>query len=183
MESSMNRKQLNHDVRALVHGVLGLNEDEYRLIVYNVYPKSNGHITGCDDEHANLVLLQLRKMASSVQRTTAGPDKNVPQQKLIARLMDILGWKWSDTAAYCLKITGHRTTKLCNAGELSKVIRGMIGTIDHHLNNRKIVMTPAQRAEYDRHTKRHRTPPRHSSQKVEVSKGDSPWRGESDVVL
>jgi ribosomal protein L30/L7E len=148
----MNRKQLNHNVRALAHGTLGLNEEEYRTIVYNIYPKSDGHISRCDDEHANLVLLHLKQMNSSVVRPDSSPN-NSNQQKLIARLMDILDWKWSDTAAFCLKITGHRTTRLCDAGELSKVIRGMIATIDHHLEHGKITMTRTERFEYERHVR------------------------------
>lgn len=146
------RKKLNHDIRAIAHGVLGIDEDLYRQIVSSVDPKSGGHITRCGDEEANLVYMHLRKMKTNVIKSA--PNS---QNKLIARLMDILGWRWSDTAGFCHRITGHRTTKLCNAAELSKVIRGMIGVIDYDLEKGKIQMTHTEKFEYERHTKSHRT--------------------------
>lgn len=151
----MLRTELNKRIRALAHGTLGLTEDEYRTIVSGVYEKSEGHISRCDDEHANLVWLQLCRMRDG-KSAISRPADNMLQQKFIARLMQHLGWNWQRTAEYCRRLTGKNNTRKCNTAELSKIIRGMIATIDHHLTAGKIVMTPAQRQEYEMHTKRHR---------------------------
>jgi hypothetical protein len=149
----MTLKQLNHKVRALAHGTLGLTEDEYRTIVAAVDPRSDGHITHCGDEEANLVLLQLRRMLDVSGRRGSRARS---QEKMIARLMEYLRWNWQDTAHFCYKITKHRTTRLCNAAELSKVIRGLVAIIDHDLELGKITMTEVERVEYERHVKHHR---------------------------
>lgn len=142
------RKKLNHAVRALAHGTLGLTDDEYRCIVYSVDPKSNGHITHCDDEYANLIYMQLKRMAAG-----GGSTQNLQQQKMIARLMDYLHWTWANTAHFCYKITGHRTTRMCSSSELSKVIRGMVAIINHDLQNGKLIMSDMERLEFEKHTK------------------------------
>lgn len=149
----MTRKQLNHNIRALAHGTLGLTEDEYRTIAAAVDPRSEGHITKCDDEHANLVYMRLKKMASTSQSQTHAQER---QHRMIARLMEYLRWTWGDTASFCLRVTGHRTTKQCSAAELSKVIRGMVSIIDQDVEKGKIQLTHTEKFEYERHVKHHR---------------------------
>lgn len=150
----MTRRELNHSIRALANGRLGLDEEEYRSVVHSITGKR--HITGCNDEEANLVLLAFRKMRDNVGTGTP-VQKNVAQQKFIARLMQCLGWDWKATAAFCLKVTGKRSTKACNAAELSKIIRGMIAVIDHHVASGKISMTHTQKFNYERHVQHQRT--------------------------
>ncbi|TAK51469.1 MAG: hypothetical protein EPO24_15895 [Bacteroidetes bacterium] len=151
----MTRKELNHNIRALAHGTLGLTEEEYRLIVYNVYQKSEGHITRCDDEHANLVMLHLRQMRPVGQHAMLS-NGNERQHKMIPRLMEILGWDWRRTAEFCLQVTGKKNTRQCDAVELSKLIRGMVAVIDSYLKKGRIRMTEAERSEYERHVRQQR---------------------------
>jgi hypothetical protein len=147
------RRKLNHAIRSLAHGILSLDEDSYRSIVESVTGRRR--ITECDDEEANLVYLALKRMRDN---TGVGSPvkKNVQQQKFIARLMDHLKWDWSATAEFCFKVTGKRSTKGCNAAELSKVIRGMIAIIDHDLAKGRIVFSHTERFNYDHYTKLHR---------------------------
>lgn len=151
--TSQLRKQRNHEIRALAHGTLGLDEDTYRSVVESITGKR--HVTQCDDEEANLIYIALKRMKDN---QGAGPriEKNGRQQKFIARLMDYLKWDWSATAAFCEKVTGKRSTKACNAAELSKVIRGMIAIIDHDLEQGKILLTHTQKFDYQRYTTLHR---------------------------
>ena len=151
--TSPRRKQLNHDIRALAHGFLRLDEETYRNIVETISGKR--HITDCDDEEANLVLLALKRMKDN---TGAGPRivTNGRQQKFIARLMDYLQWDWSATAAFCEKLTGKKSTKACNAAELSKIIRGMIAVIDHDIEKGKIFLTHTDYFNYLHYTTLHR---------------------------
>src|SRR5689334_18804313 len=79
--TSPRRKQLNHDIRALAHGFLRLDEETYRGIVETITGKR--HVTDCDDEEANLILLALKRMKDN---TGAGPriETNGRQQRFIA---------------------------------------------------------------------------------------------------
>lgn len=144
------RRRLNHQVRALANGRLGLDEDTYRAIVESVDPRSGGHITRCDDEHAGLVLLQLRQM---VERHRFGDQKkNDREQRKIARLMQYLSWTWKTTAEFCERQTGKRSTRLCDAKELSKIINGMVAIIEEDIRSGRLQLTPAERAEFAKHT-------------------------------
>ena len=141
--TTQQRKNLNHQVRKLAHGILGLDVETYRTIVSTIDEKSEGHITRCDDEHANLVLLQLQAMVS--RRGTPGQSivvANARQQRQIAKLMDFLRWDWKTTAHFCYHQTGKRSTKSCDAKELSKVIMGMVRIIDRH--SQRIRRTPSR---------------------------------------
>lgn len=154
----MTRKDLNHQVRKLAHGVLGLDVEAYRTIVACVYEKSEGHITRCDDEHANLVLLQLQAM---VERQRLGGSstvtKNASAQRKIAKLGFLLGWSWKDIAGFCYKETGKRSTRDCNANELAKVVNGMIRVINYYLEKNRIKMSPEEKAEFERYTVKSKT--------------------------
>jgi hypothetical protein len=154
----MTRAELNRNIRALAHGVLGLTEDEYRCIVYNIYPKSGGHITNCDVEYANIVYMHLKRMKEMILPSPHRHEakQNINQYKMIARLMNFLNWNWKSTAHFCYKITGHRTTKLCNSSELAKIIGGMIAIIKQDICKGKIVMTPAEKLEFEKHTGSHK---------------------------
>src|ERR1043166_7369196 len=103
----MTRKELNHNIRALAHGRLGLDEETYRMVVESVTGKRR--ISQCDDEEANLVMLALRKMQDN-QGSTAAVKKNPDQHRFIARLMEYLKWDWGNTAGFCEKITGKKST-------------------------------------------------------------------------
>jgi hypothetical protein len=155
----VDRKQLNHRIRKLAHGALGLDVETYRTIVAAIAEKSEGHITRCTDDEANLVMLALERMAAGGVGATSVTLKNQRQQKFIARLMDYLGWTWRDTAGFCFHQTGKRSTRQCSAGELSKIVIGMIAIIDHRINREQIKLTPDQLAEYHRYTKLHRPRP------------------------
>jgi phage gp16-like protein len=129
---------------------LGMIDEDYRMVLYNISGK-----TSCADigiEELNLIAIALGKMMDNTG--TGSPiKKNPDQHRFIARLMDILGWDWSRTAEYCQQITGKRTTKACTPVELSKIIRGMIATIDHHLEHGKIEMSHTEKFNYLQHTK------------------------------
>lgn len=148
----MDRKELNRKIGALAHGRLKLEGEMYRTIVASIDPKSEGHVTRCDDEHANLVLIALRRIAEK----NPPEQKNVKQHKFIARLMDHLNWKWKNTADFCKHQTGKNSTRACNALELSKIINGMIAIIDQDIASGKLQLSPKQLEDYQRHTKRHR---------------------------
>ena len=152
------RKKLNQRIGALAFGRLGLDTETYRTIVASIDDKSEGHLTRCSDEDARLILLALDRMAAGGRDATTVVVKNPRQQKFIARLMDHLGWTWKDTAGFCKHQTGKRSTKLCNAGELSKVILGMIRIIDDRIEKGILILTPAEFAEYQHHTSLHRNP-------------------------
>jgi hypothetical protein len=149
----MTRSQFNHRIRALAHGSCGLDEENYRTVVESVTGKR--HITQCDDEEANLVFLALKKMRDNVGRassSTINPD----QHRMIAKLGYILKWDWNDIAHFTAREVHKQSTKACNAAELSKVIRGMIGVIDYKLKCGMIGMDETQRFNYERHARRHR---------------------------
>ena len=146
----MLRKELNRKIGALAFGRLKLSEDIYRQIVVSIDTKSEGHVTRCDDESANLVLIALRRLAEKT------PQKNVKQQRFIARLMDHLKWNWNQTAAFCKKQTGKNSTRDCTALELTKVINGMVAIIDGNIAAGTLQLSPAQLSEYQRYTKKNR---------------------------
>lgn len=148
----MDRKELNRKIGALAFGKLHLAEDDYRTIVASIDPKSGGHVTSCDDEHANLVLIALRRIAEK----NPPQQKNVKQHNFIARLMDHLKWNWKNTADFCRHQTGKNSTRACTAFELTKIINGMISIIDHDIAVGKLQLSPQQLKDYQRHTKRHR---------------------------
>jgi phage gp16-like protein len=148
----MNRNDFIKKIHVLKRD-LGMIDEDYRMVLYNISGK-----TSCKDigiEELNLITIALGKMKDNTG--VAGQVKKNPQQhKMIARLMDILGWNWNRTAEYCEQITNKKSTKACSPQELSNIIRGMVATIDHHLSTGKIKMNHTERFEYDRHTKHHR---------------------------
>jgi phage gp16-like protein len=129
---------------------LSLDDDTYRLVLYNVTEK-----TSCchlDEERLNLVYLAFKKMLDNVGRTSSS-TKNPNQHRFIARLMDHLKWSWVDTASFCERIVGKKSTKACNPSELSKLIRALIGVIDFKLDHGEITMTHTEKFNYLQHTK------------------------------
>jgi hypothetical protein len=144
------RKRINSKAHAIAHSRLGMDSEQFGILVSAADPASDGHISRCSDETALNILIEIQKMAR------AGKASQSSQQGQIARLMEILGWTWSNTAEYCFKITGKKNTKACNAPELSKIIRGMIATIDHHLASGRIVMNHTERFNYESHVRVHR---------------------------
>jgi len=148
----MQRTQLNRQIGALAFGRLHLDESFYRQIVVSIDPKSEGHVTRCDDESANLVLLALRRLADK----SPSAQKNPKQHRFIARLMEYLNWNWIQTAAFCERQTGKKTTHSCNAAELTKIINGMVAIIDANIAVGKLQLSPQQLSEYRKHTKKHR---------------------------
>jgi hypothetical protein len=149
----MTRSELNQKIGALAFGRLKLDEEFYRTIVASIDPKSEGHVTHCDDEHANLVLIALRRLADK----NPPHEKNVAQQKFIARLMDYLKWNWKTTAEFCERQTGKKTTRACTAFELTKTVNGMIAIIDHDIATGRIALSPAALEQYRHYTQHHRS--------------------------
>ncbi len=150
------RRRLNQKVGALAFGKLKLDEEIYRTIVASIDPKSGGHLTRCDDEHANLVKMHLESMLRSGATGISTTQVNSGQHRFIARLMDYLGWSWNDTARFCFRQTGKKNTRLCDARDLSRVIIGMIRTIDDRIEKGKIKLLPQELEEYRKHTRLHR---------------------------
>lgn len=148
----MIRKELNRKIGAFAFGRLRLPEHDYRQIVASIDPKSDGHVTRCDDETANLVLIALRRLAERNPST----QKNMKQHRFIARLMDYLRWNWKATAEFCKRQTGKRSTRGCSALELTKVINGMIAIVDQNIADGRLQLSTEQLSDYLRHTKRHR---------------------------
>jgi len=153
----MARKILNHRIRKLAHGVLGLDVETYRAIVASIAEKSEGHITRCTDDEAYLVLLSLERMAAGGKDATSVTVKNARQHRHIAKLGYLLGWSWKDLARFCHHQTGKNSTRQCNAGELSNVILGLIKIIDDRIDKGAIRLSDAELAEYHHYTKLHRT--------------------------
>ncbi|MBI2427506.1 MAG: hypothetical protein HYV29_01665 [Ignavibacteriales bacterium] len=161
----MIRSQINKEIGFLAHGKLKLADDVYRTIVRSIAPESGGFVRNIkDDETANLVLLHLRNLADKKKNpSTREQKKNDAQERFIARLMDHLKWKWSDTSSFMLKIVKKSHTSKCDTTELSKVIRGMISIIDKDIDAGKIRMSDAELKEYRYKTHFHR------KQKSEIS--------------
>ncbi len=155
----MTRTEINKEIGFLAHGKLKLHKEDYRTIVHSIAPESGGFVRNIkDDETANLVLLHLRNLADKKNNPSSKEQKrNDAQERFIARLMDHLNWKWSNTASFIKKITGKTHTSKCNSSELSKVIRGMIDIIDQDIATGKIVMSDAELKEYKYKTHFHRT--------------------------
>lgn len=152
------RKQLNHRVRAMAHGRLKLDEESYRDIVRAVDQKSDGHISRCDDEHANLVLKVLERMLErNPQGTSSQKIANEHQQKLIARLMYCLGWNWGQTSFFCERQTGKKSTRDCSAKELSKVILGMIRIVESDIKRGRTSLTAKEIEDFRSHTRQYRS--------------------------
>lgn len=151
------RRQLNQRVGALAFGRLKFDKEMYRTIVSSIDAKSEGHLTRCSDEHANLVKLALERL---VERGRVGATSTVQtnpgQHRFIARLMDYLGWSWNDTARFCFRQTGKDNTRKCDARDLSKVVIGMIRIIDDKISKGKIRLLPTELEEYRKHTRLHR---------------------------
>lgn len=170
----LDRKKLNQRVGALAFGRLGLDMEIYRTIVASMDEKSEGHLTRCTDENAQLILLALDRMAAGGKGATTVVVKNPGQQKFIARLMDYLGWSWKDTARFCKHQTGKRSTKACNAGEMTKIIIGMIRIIDDRIEKHILLLTPKEFADYQHHTRLHRT--QNSEPETRNSQPEAPCR-------
>jgi hypothetical protein len=130
----MNRSALNQKIGALAFGRLHLSEEVYRQIVVSIDSKSEGHVTRCDDESANLVLIALRRLADK----TPVARKNEAQQRKIARLMDYLKWNWTNTAEFCKRQIGKTSTRSCTPLELTKIINGMVAIIDGNIASGKL---------------------------------------------
>lgn len=147
----MTRTDLIKKIHVLKHAA-NLDDENYRTILHAVTGKSSS--ANMDEEELNLCILALKKFCIAAMR------KNERQHKMIARLMQHLNWKWSNTAKFCERITHKNNTRLCTTQELNNLIRGLIGVIDHDLKTGKIIMTPAALQEYHFKTNSHRS---HSS--------------------
>ncbi len=151
------RRKLNQRAVAMAKR-LGLDEDMYRQMILNIEPRSGGHITRCDDEQANLVVLALQR-ALDRHRTGTTTRRAVPnerQHRQIARLMDFLGWHWGNTARFVRQQTGKRSTFQCTPHELSIVIRGMVAIIDGDLKLGKLKLSDKNLQDYLEHTRKFR---------------------------
>lgn len=163
----MTRTQINKEIGFLAHGKLKLADEDYRTIVRSICEESGGFVRNIkDDETANLVLLHLRGLVDKRSNPSVKEQKKQSdQERFIARLMDHLGWTWSDTSRYMMDKVKKSHTSKCSTEELSKVIRGMIATIDHHIEKGKITMSDAELKEYRYKTHFHRR----NSQQIERS--------------
>jgi hypothetical protein len=153
------RSKLNQRAVAMAHR-LGLDQDIYRQMILNVAPKSEGHITQCDDEQANLIVMALR---NALDRQSTGTTRRAPssrpnerQHRQIARLMDYLNWHWGNTAKFVHQQTGKKNTFECTPHELSIIIRGMVAIIDGDLKTGKLKLSDSDRQDYLDHTKKFR---------------------------
>ncbi len=152
------RRKFNQKIKALQYR-LGIDDDIFRDIVLNVEPRSEGHLTHCDDESANLILISLRRVSD---RQGTGGSQTAPrpapsrQNRQVARLMDYLNWTWKQTAHLCFRMTGKTRTDKCSPRELSLVIRAMVHIIDNDLKSGKITLPDAQLADYITHTNKFR---------------------------
>lgn len=175
----MTRTQINKEIGFLAHGKLKLHEEDYRTIVHSIAPESGGFVRNIqDDETANLVLIHLRNLADKRSNPSVKEQKkNEAQERFIARLMDHLNWKWSDTSSFMMKIVKKSHTSKCDTTELSKVIRGMIDIIDQDIAKGKIVMSEAELKEYRYKTHFHRSNNQRHAERSEASSAlDSGFR-------
>jgi len=159
---------------------LGLDDDTYRTVLDSVAGKAS--CRDLEDEDLNLVLLALEKMSRGTNGATSVTLRNQRQHRFLARLMQYLNWDWKATARFCLHQTGRRSTRSCNAGELSKVIIGMIRLIDQDIDQRRLILTDDQLSEYHRYTKiipyytRDSRPPARSDGPARTTQLDGPAR-------
>jgi hypothetical protein len=153
------RRKLNQKIKALQHR-LCIDDDNFRQIVLDVEPRSEGHLTHCGDEEANLIMIPLRRVADRLPATSS--PRHAPctmhsaQNRMIARLMDYLGWRWSNTASLCKRMTGKPRTDKCTAHELSLIIRAMVSIIDGDLKTGKLKLSDEDLQDYLGHTKKFR---------------------------
>ena len=159
------RRKLNQRAVAMSRA-LGLDQDVYRQMILNVAPRSEGHITRCDDEDANLVVMALRKALdrrSEAHTQSPKPRTHEHQHRQIAKLMDYLGWHWGNTAKFVRQQTGKNNTFQCSSHELSIVIRGMVAIIDGDLRSGKLKPSDKELQEYLEHTKKLRKVEEHTA--------------------
>jgi hypothetical protein len=152
------RRKLNQKIKALQHR-LRISDDDFKQIVLGIESRSEGHITHCDDETANLVMISLRRIADrlpAVSSPHALRPMRSAQNRMIARLMDYLNWRWSNTASLCKRMTGKPRTEKCTPHELSIIIRAMVSIIDGDLKSGKLKLSGDALQDYLSHTKKFR---------------------------
>ncbi len=158
------RRKLNQKIKAFQYR-LGIDDDTFRQIVLNTEPRSEGHLTHCDDESANLILISLRRAAERLP-ISQSPSRRVPsshQHRQIARLMDYLDWSWKQTAGLCQRMTGKPRTDKCTPHELSIITRGMVAIIDGDLKSGKLRLSDKDLQDYLEHTKKLRKVEEHAA--------------------
>lgn len=146
----MTRAEINKEIGFLAHGKLRMAEDDYRTLVYSIDKSSGGFVRNIkDDETANLVLVALRNMVDKkINPTEKQQARNANKEAMIAKLMDHLNWKWSNTSSFMMKIVKKNHTSKCSGEELHKVIRGMISIIDKNLRDGTLQWSEAKKKEY-----------------------------------
>ena len=156
------RRKLNQKTKAMQHR-LRIGDDDFKQIVLGIEPRSEGHLTHCDDETANLVLISLRRLAERISpsqgemsRPAGQTGSTSHQARMIARLMDYLNWRWSNTASLCKRMTGKPRTDKCTPHELSLVIRAMVSIIDGDIASGKLKLSGQTLQDYLSHTKKFR---------------------------
>ena len=146
------RRKLNQKIKAIQYR-LDIDDDTFRQIVLNTEPLSEGRLTHCDDESANLILISLRRAADRSSRHAPRPMRSA-QSRQIARLMDYLDWSWKQTAGLCQRMTGKARTDKCTPHELSIIIRGMVAIIDGDIKSGKFKLSDNDLQDYLEHTKK-----------------------------
>lgn len=149
----MTRACLIKRIHTLAYRDLRLDEATYRSVVRAASDREKDSCSELDTRELELVLAALRRFSGS----RAAARTNEPQHKMIARLMDLLGWNWSATAKLCKRLTGWDNTRKCSSAELRTVITAMINIIEQNQASGKRVLSYTQLCEFRRHTRRERT--------------------------
>lgn len=148
----MNRQHLIRRIHAIAYGRLKLEEGDYRTLLATANDRGKTSTKDLTDGELLLVLAALQRLSGS----RAAASVNEPQHKMIARLMDYLGWSWQQTAKLCKRITGYDDTRKCSAAELRKLITAMIAIVEQNHASGKRTLSHTELFDFRRYTRRPR---------------------------
>ena len=150
-----NRAQLIKRIHTVAYSELKLDEATYRTIVLAANDRDKTSCSDLYDRELELVLATLRRLSGGRAAASAVPNES--QHKMIAKLMDLLGWNWSQTAKLCKRLTGWDNTKKCSAAELRIVLTAMINIVEQNHASGKRGLSHTELFEFRRHTRRERS--------------------------
>ncbi len=159
----MTRNGYIKQIHTIAYRDLRLDEEQYREVVRNA---SSCGKESCGDlslQDLELVLVAFRRLQRTLKPGAAvnahvpsAPGRgNLAQHRMIARLMDLLGWDWSQTAKLCKRLTGHNNTRRCNAAELRALITAMVAMIEQNQASGKRTLPESELTAFRLHTRRH----------------------------
>lgn len=159
----MTRNGYIKQIHTIAYRDLRLDEEQYREVVRNASSSGSDSCADLSMQDLELVLVAFRRLQRTLKPGAAvnahvpsAPGRgNLAQHRMIARLMDLLGWDWTQTAKLCKRLTGHRNTRQCTAMELRTLITAMIAMIEQNHESGRRPLTEGELVTFHHYT-RHR---------------------------